>query len=135
MTPRRARIVRHVAATVMGLVVALGLAEITMRIIAIRAGRPHDSSAEREELERLVAGESEQSPTFRGALPALSEGKQDGPVGPEAQALRMLHPFTGWETSPEMDLTARLVGADGMARPDPDVFRIAIAPKTRTSAT
>src|SRR6478735_2279368 len=126
MTPRQVRIVRHVAATLMGVVVALGLAEITMRIIASRADRPHDSAAERADLERLAAGESEYSSTFKGALPALSEGKQDGPIGPEAQALRMLHPFTGWETSPEMDLTAQLVGADGRARPDPGKFRIAI---------
>lgn len=117
---------RHVAAVLMGIVVALGLAETTMRILAARADRPHDSAAERDELERLAAGESEYSSTFKGALPALSEGKQDGPVGPEAQALRMLHPFTGWETSPEMDLTARLIGEDGRARPDPSAFRIAI---------
>jgi hypothetical protein len=126
MSSRRSRILRRIAAALLGLLVAFGLAEIAVRVIASRAGRPHDTAHEREELERLAAGESQYSATFKGALPTLSEGKRDDPIGPESQALRMLHPFTGWATSPEMELTAHLVGADGNAGRDPTKFRVAI---------
>jgi len=122
----RRSFVRRLLAVLVGLVLALVAGEIVMRMLASRAGRPHDSTKERAELERLAQGESQYHPTFRGALPALSEGQQYGASGPEAQALRMLHPFTGWETAPGNEITARLVGADGSAPRDARDFRIVL---------
>ena len=85
--PRRS-IVRRLLAVLVGLVLALVAGEIAMRVLASRAGRPHDTQKERADLERLAQGESQYHPTFRGALPALSEGQQYGASGPEASTSR-----------------------------------------------
>lgn len=90
-----------------GVALALVAGEIVLRVVASRGGRSHDSEKQRAALERLAQGESQYHPTFRGAPPALNEGQQYGASGPEAQALRMLHPFTGWETAPGNEVTAR----------------------------
>lgn len=123
--PRRS-VVRRLLAVLAGIVLAVVAGEVVLRVLASRAGRPHDSAKERGALERLAQGESQYNPTFRGALPALSEGEQYGARGPEAQAMRLLHPFTGWETAPGNEVTARLVGADGSAPRDPQAFRIVL---------
>ncbi len=126
MSSRFTRFGLRTLAVILGLCVALLLGEITLRLLARHAGRPHDSDVERARLESIVSGEKQYNPSFRGTLPGLSEGKQDGPVGPEAQALRLLHPYTGWETAPGMDLTARLLGPEGVPAADPHAYRILI---------
>ncbi len=118
MAPRISRRWRGFLAGVIGVVLALALIEIGLRVV-----RGHDADQLRAHWERLAAGEQQYNPTFRGILPALAEGEL--PASGDNQ-LRLLHPFVGWETAQGMDQVAELMRAQEVAPSDARPVRVLI---------